>query len=156
MNQKSLGSGPGRPHDVHGNQRGQVFPHAPVSLAVLGIGFLTERARMSMRVVVKSLFIMVLLVAFFAIIPFSRESTLLTGSVGERIAGLVSSVLGEFGGSILLITCLLLVLLAELFAIYRQRFSVHLLCILEFPSLPQPRRQITHGCSNVRMLVAEQ
>jgi S-DNA-T family DNA segregation ATPase FtsK/SpoIIIE len=49
---------------------------------------------------------------------------MLTGSIGTTSARLVSSVLGEFGGTIVLITCLLLILLTELRQAAKAGFNV--------------------------------
>lgn len=85
----------------------------PILLVVLGIGFVTGRTRPALRLSAKSLFILILITSFFALMPATRPAVFLSGSIGRGVAKLVSSVLGEFGGTIILITLLLLVLLTQ-------------------------------------------
>ncbi|MDH3215572.1 MAG: DNA translocase FtsK [Candidatus Krumholzibacteria bacterium] len=118
----------------------------PIALIVFGTGLLMGRSVNSIKGLLKSFFIIVLLVSFFAIMPFTRDSALLTGSAGRRIAALVSSVLGQFGGSILLITCLLLVLLAEL----RQFGSAG---VQAFGKLSRAGEALTNAAASVRGLI---
>jgi S-DNA-T family DNA segregation ATPase FtsK/SpoIIIE len=86
---------------------------APLFLMVLAFGVAAERARSAAKLLAKTFAITVLMTAFFALVPPTQQSGLLTGSLGRGIAGVVSAVIGEIGGTILLITCLLLVLLTE-------------------------------------------
>ena len=84
----------------------------PLGTVALGVGLAINRAVPVVRWLVKSAAIVVLLNAFIAILPFG-QSDLLTGSIGRKIASLLTAVIGEIGGTILLITCLLLLLLRE-------------------------------------------
>lgn len=85
----------------------------PVSLGLLAGGLVVGRSVQTVRLVIKLFVIMVLLTSFLALMPFTHQSSLVTGSVGIGLAHLVSSVLGDFGGTIALITLLLLMLLTE-------------------------------------------
>jgi S-DNA-T family DNA segregation ATPase FtsK/SpoIIIE len=86
---------------------------APVILLVLGVGLSTNAGRAIKRLA-RTVAVLVLFVSFFALVPSTRDSGLMTGAVGKGIAGAVASVLGEFGGAILIITSLLLIFLTQL------------------------------------------
>lgn len=86
----------------------------PICLLVFGSGLLVDRARAAGKIVFKSFLSIVLLSSFFALMPATQGKTLLSGSLGTRVGALVSSVLGEFGGTTLLITILLLIFFTEL------------------------------------------
>ena len=86
----------------------------PMSLVTLGIGVGASRLRMATRVIFKALVVTLLLTSFFGLMPATSDMAVLTGSVGGTVARLVSSVLGEFGGTIVLITLLLLFLFSDL------------------------------------------
>lgn len=94
---------------------GRVFAWViPLALVVLSLGLALDRARRAVKVLAKSLGIVLLLGTFFSLVPFTSQSARLTGSVGSSVGGAVSSLLGDIGGSIVVITLLMLVLLTEI------------------------------------------
>lgn len=86
---------------------------APLVVLTLGVGMAANEPRVALKRATKTAFALVLLVAFFALIPSTRHSTLMTGSVGRTIAGAVSAVLGDIGGAIVIITLLLIAFLSQ-------------------------------------------
>ncbi len=112
---------------------GRVFAwFLPLGMILLAVGLAAGKMRSAARFVVKSGAIILLLSAAFSLSSFTRESVGLVGSLGRGIGSGVSAVLGQFGATIILITCLLLVLLAEV------RFVVrHLVAWLK-KSPPKP------------------
>jgi DNA segregation ATPase FtsK/SpoIIIE-like protein len=87
---------------------------SPVILVIFGVGLSAGKPGPAARRLVKSAAVIVLLGSFFALVPSTQQSTLMTGSVGRGIARVVASVVGEIGGAILIITGLLLVFLTRL------------------------------------------
>ncbi|MEE9269358.1 MAG: DNA translocase FtsK 4TM domain-containing protein [Candidatus Krumholzibacteria bacterium] len=85
----------------------------PLSLVMLSMGLLVDKARSAAKLAAKSLVIVLLLGTFFSLVPFTRESMRVTGSIGSTVGGVIESFVGEIGGSILIITLLMLVLLTE-------------------------------------------
>ncbi|MEJ2720720.1 MAG: DNA translocase FtsK 4TM domain-containing protein [bacterium] len=85
----------------------------PAALLILAAGVLADRRRNAWRLLFKVSLLLVLLNSFFALLSFTRGSEILSGSLGRAVAGLLSSLLGRIGGTIIIITCLLLVLLTE-------------------------------------------
>ena len=85
----------------------------PLCMAALAVGIACDRARMIGRLVFKSAIIVVLLNALFTRIPLTRDSAVWSGLVGRDVAGALTALLGRIGGTIILVTCLLLVLLKE-------------------------------------------
>lgn len=93
---------------------GRVFAWVvPFALAVVGAGLLVGRSRAALRMILKSGLVVILLGAFFGLIPLTQGSPHATGNLGSMIARLASAVLGSIGGAILIITCLLLIFLTE-------------------------------------------
>ncbi len=85
----------------------------PICMAALGIGIAAGRVRGVGRVLIKSAVIILLLSSLFSLITFTRDSDVLSGSIGRGAGSALSTVLGQIGGTIILTTCLLLVLLSE-------------------------------------------
>jgi S-DNA-T family DNA segregation ATPase FtsK/SpoIIIE len=86
----------------------------PVLFLIVGVGVSTERVRHAWKLVGKVVLVVLLMNAFFALLPLTRESTLLKGSLGKQIAVPFSAMLGEIGATILVITALLFVLLTQI------------------------------------------
>lgn len=94
---------------------GRLFAwYLPFALLVLAIGVAWRDARAAWKMLLKTGLLVVLVNTFFALIPFTAGSTALSGGLGRTAAGAISRVLGNFGGTIVVITCLMLVLLTEL------------------------------------------
>ncbi|UCG53148.1 MAG: DNA translocase FtsK 4TM domain-containing protein [Candidatus Latescibacterota bacterium] len=94
---------------------GRVFAwFFPIGLAVFGFGLAADRLRSASRLLLKTAVILVLLNSLLALVSFTRDSDLFSGAVGATISATLSSLLGRIGGTIILITCLLLVLLREI------------------------------------------
>jgi len=91
----------------------------PLCMAALAVGIVCDRVRATGRIVFKSAIIVVLLNALFTRVAFTRDSGIWSGLVGRDVAAALTALLGRIGGTIILITCLLLVLLKEV------RFVAH-------------------------------
>jgi S-DNA-T family DNA segregation ATPase FtsK/SpoIIIE len=86
----------------------------PVMLLVFAGAVISGRKRECGRFIVKSAAVVLLLSSLFALLPYTGRSDALSGSLAQSVAAALTTVLGEVGGTILLVTCLLLVLLSEL------------------------------------------
>jgi S-DNA-T family DNA segregation ATPase FtsK/SpoIIIE len=95
---------------LFGSLLGWVFP---IGCAIVAGGLLVKRSIVAVRLLVKLFVITVLLTSFLELMPFDQPSTV-RGTIGVGLARLVSSVLGNFGGTIAIITLLLLILMTEL------------------------------------------
>jgi S-DNA-T family DNA segregation ATPase FtsK/SpoIIIE len=115
----------------------------PVCFALLAGGLVARRAGPAVKLVIKLFCITVLLTAFLALMPFASGSTHVSGVLGVGLARAVSSVLGDFGGTIGLITLLLLILLTEL----RQAARVGVRAASWMPAAHGALSGWTHGLS---------
>ena len=70
----------------------------PAAFLALSVGVAVNRTKPAVRGVLKASAMVILLNAFFALLPVTRESNLLTGSLGTKIAFLFSTVVGDIGG----------------------------------------------------------
>jgi S-DNA-T family DNA segregation ATPase FtsK/SpoIIIE len=95
----------------------------PLCMAALAVGIVCDRVRATGRIVFKSAIIVVLLNALFTRVAFTRDSEIWSGLVGRDIAAALTALLGRIGGTIILITCLLLVLLKEVRFVARHGFA---------------------------------
>ena len=86
----------------------------PLACVVLAGGLLLERRRTAVKVISKSVVIALLLSTFFSLLPFTSQSLRLTGAIASSLGGSIAALLGDIGGSILVITLLMLVLLTEI------------------------------------------
>jgi len=85
----------------------------PCILIWMGLGLAAGRARWAGRIALKATVLTILFNAFFAL-ETVMSSPAMTGAVGTRIAGTLSSMIGDIGATIFLTACLLIVLLKEL------------------------------------------
>ncbi len=92
----------------------------PLAMAFVAAALAAGKTRAAAWVVVKCAVIMVLLEGLFSRMSLTRESELVCGAVGRELASALTAVLGRFGGTIILIACLLLVLYKEVRFFVRQ------------------------------------
>lgn len=87
---------------------------SPVIVLLFGVGLATGRPAAATMRLANTIAVVVLLGSFFALVPSTQQSAVMTGSIGQGISRVVASVVGEIGGAILIITLLLLVFLTRL------------------------------------------
>lgn len=93
---------------------GRVFAWLlPLSMLILGVSILIGKIPVVSRWMVKTVTIVLLLNALFALTPFIDDGSPLRGRVGDTIAAALALILGRIGSTIVLITALLLTLLGE-------------------------------------------
>jgi S-DNA-T family DNA segregation ATPase FtsK/SpoIIIE len=85
----------------------------PLSMALFAGALVMGKTPQATRIVLKGTVILVLLEALFSRMALTRESTMLCGAVGRESASALTAVLGRFGGTIVLIASLLVVLYKE-------------------------------------------
>jgi S-DNA-T family DNA segregation ATPase FtsK/SpoIIIE len=85
----------------------------PLSLAVAAGGIASRRGKSAGRLVLKTAIVAVLLNALFARMVLTRDSEVWSGLVGRELIGGLTAVLGRFGGPIVVVACLLLILWKE-------------------------------------------
>jgi S-DNA-T family DNA segregation ATPase FtsK/SpoIIIE len=86
----------------------------PLAAFSLGAAIIAGTARATARHLAKITLLVLLFNSFFALSTYTDDITSLSGYIGRGIAGALSSVFGEIGGTIILIACLLLVLFGEI------------------------------------------
>lgn len=85
----------------------------PLAMASIAGGIPSRRGRIVGRLVLKTAVIVVLLNALFARMVITRGSDVWSGLVGRELISGLTALLGRFGGTIVLIACLLLILWKE-------------------------------------------
>jgi S-DNA-T family DNA segregation ATPase FtsK/SpoIIIE len=99
---------------------GEIFAwFFPLALAAGAGGVASRRGKATGRFILRSAIIAVLLNALFARMAVTRGSDLWSGLVGRELIGALTAVLGGFGGTIILVAALLLVLWKEVRFIVR-------------------------------------
>lgn len=93
---------------------GRVFAWIiPITLISLGVGLARDAETPVRRLVLKAVTATVMLNAFFAIVPPTRDVTALHGAPGDLVARGLRSVFGEIGTAIVLVAAVLLIALGE-------------------------------------------
>lgn len=85
----------------------------PLWLAGAAGGIASRRGKSAGRLVLKTAIVTVLLNALFARMVLTRDSGVWSGLVGRELIGGLTAVLGRFGGPIVVVACLLLILWKE-------------------------------------------
>jgi len=85
----------------------------PLALAATAGGIVSGRGKSAGRLVLKTAIVTVLLNALFARMVLTRGSDVWSGLVGRELMGGLTSVLGRFGGPVVVVACLLLILWKE-------------------------------------------
>jgi len=83
----------------------------PIAVIMAAAACVLDKVRVLIHELLKISVIVILLNAFFAITPYTRESTGLSGWIGSICSSALESVLGEIGTTIFLIALLLILLL---------------------------------------------
>jgi S-DNA-T family DNA segregation ATPase FtsK/SpoIIIE len=86
---------------------------APVVLFALGVALARDAEAPVRRLALKALVGAVLLNAFFAVSPVTRDVAALRGAPGDQVARALTAVFGEVGSAIVLVAAVLLIALGE-------------------------------------------